>query len=61
MGLEQASQCLQRRALAGAVGADDGDDLALGDVEGDVPQRLDGAVRDLQVPHAQHQAASSPR
>jgi hypothetical protein len=34
---------VEHRALAGAVGADDGADLVLADVEGNVGQRLDAA------------------
>ncbi len=39
----------EQRRLAGAVGTDDGDDLADADVEVGVRQRLDLAVRDGQV------------
>ena len=50
------------RGLAGAVGADDGDDRALGDLERDAVERLRVAVEDIEVLDRQHQAtASAPR
>src|SRR6185312_15627713 len=52
----------QQGRLAGAVGADQGDDLALGDVEVDAVQRLDGAVEGGDSPDFKHEGsqASSP-
>ena len=48
----------QQGRLAGAVGADQGHDLALADVEVDAVQRLDGAVEGGDAPHLKHGAAS---
>ena len=45
---DQAGDGLQQRRLAGAVRADQRDDLALRDVEGDVVQHLDLAVAGAQ-------------
>ena len=54
-----------QRALAGAVGADDGHDLAGGDLERDVGQRLGVAVEEVEVLDFQeggtHGASGSPR
>ena len=44
VGRVDARQDLQQRALAGAVAADDAEELALVDVEGDVAQRAQLAV-----------------
>ena len=50
------------RGLAGAVGADDGDDRALVDLERDVVERLRVAVEHVEVLDVQHQStASAPR
>jgi len=50
------------RGLAGAVGADDGDDLALGHAERDAIERLRVAVVQIEIFHFQHQTSvSSPR
>ena len=43
-GLYQSGQCLEDRALAGAIGAQQGDDLALVDAEADFGDPPDGAV-----------------
>ena len=50
-----------QRGLAGAVGADDGDDRALLDVERNAVERLDVAVEHIEVFDAQHHTASVPR
>src|SRR5205823_10232156 len=44
----------QRRGLAGAVGADQGDDLALVDLERDAFQRLDRGVEGVDRLHQEH-------
>jgi hypothetical protein len=52
------------RGLAGAVGADDGHDLALGHVERDRRERLRVAVVEIEVAdleHRRHSSVSSPR
>src|SRR5712692_8008167 len=54
LGVEKAGQRLERRGLAGSVGADHGDDLALGDLKGDPPHGLDLAVGDFQILDAEH-------
>jgi hypothetical protein len=43
-GLGDSRQDLQQRALAGSVAADDSDNLAFADFEGDVPQRPDDVL-----------------
>ena len=55
----QAGHGAEQGALARPVRADDGDDLALVDVERHALQHLDAAVTGAQAAHAQHQA--SPR
>ena len=61
-GFEQSRQHLQRRRLAGAVGADDADDLASLDGEGDVVHRDEAAVLLAQSPRLDHcQAVSTDR
>ena len=55
----QAGHGAQERGLARAVGADEGDDLPLVDVEGDVAQREPLAVGHVEVADPQH--SSSPR
>jgi hypothetical protein len=55
---QDAGDRLQRRRLPGAVRADEGDDLAGGHLEGDAPERLDPAVRDLEPLDAQHRHAA---
>lgn len=52
-GLEQPGQGAQCRRLAGAVGADEGDDLTGFDAEGDALDGFDLAVGDLEVLHLQ--------
>jgi hypothetical protein len=47
-----ALEDLDRRALAGAVGAEECEGLAVGDVEADAVQRVDRAVRLAEVTHA---------
>ena len=65
--LEQAGDRAQRRRLAGAVRADERDDLALVHVEVDAVQRRDVAVRDFEVADAEERghtpaaSAGSPR
>src|SRR5229473_777426 len=53
-GLLHAEDGADERALAGAVGADDGDDLARGDVERDAVERLGVAVEEVELAHRQH-------
>ena len=48
----------QQRRFAGAVGADQGDDLALGDLEVDAVQRLDGAVEGGDAANGEHRRVS---
>ena len=48
-GLEQAGDGVERGGLARAVGADEGDDLALVDLEGDALDGVDVAVVDVHV------------
>ena len=43
-----------QRGLARAVGADDGDDLALGDLERDAVERLRVAVEEVEIADGQH-------
>ena len=50
----------QHRRLAGSVGAQDGDDLALGHVEAHPPDRRDRPVVRLQVAHRQQRLAHPP-
>ena len=50
-----------QRGLARAVGADDGDDRALFDVERHAVERLDVAIKHVEVFDLQHQTASAPR
>ncbi len=56
---QQAGHRPEQGRLAGAVGADDRDDLALLDMERDVAQHHQAAVTRLEVPDGQH--SSSPR
>ncbi len=51
---QQGHQRLQERRLAGAVGADDSDDLAAPDVQADIVQSLDLAVGHRQVPDLEY-------
>src|SRR5258708_2916908 len=45
----EAADAVQHRRLAGAVGTDDGADLALGDIEADIGERLHAAERQADV------------
>ena len=47
---------LEQRRLAGAVRSHERDELALGDVERDVGQRVQAAVVHAETRHAQHHA-----
>src|SRR5262249_46475817 len=59
---DEAEDRLDRARLAGAVGAEDGADLARGHLERDAADRGHGAVADLEILHAQQQAhVSAPR
>ena len=57
----EAVDDVEHRRLAGAVRADDGADLALADVEGDVAQRLDAAERQRHVLERQQNVAGRAR
>ena len=52
--LYQAGDGAQRGGLARAVGADQGDDLAVGHLQADAAQRLDAAVGYAQILNLQH-------
>ena len=52
---------VEEGGLAGAVGADDGDDLAGGDVEGGVVEGGDAAVGDVEMVHGEESHSSAPR
>jgi hypothetical protein len=47
------------RGLAGAIGADNGDDGALGDVERDTVERLRVAVEDVEILDPEHHTSSA--
>src|SRR6185437_5728532 len=49
-----AEDAADERALARAIGADDGDDLARLDVERDIVERLGIAIEEIEVAHFQH-------
>src|SRR5262249_24092574 len=51
---EQADDRLQHGGLARSIGADQSDDLSLRDIEGQIPDRLNGAVIDIDVSDLQH-------
>jgi hypothetical protein len=53
----EAVDDVEHRGLAGAVGADDGADLALAHVEGDVGDRLDAAEGERDVVHLEQHVA----
>jgi len=53
-GPDEPGDRSQRRGLAGAVGADQGDDLTLVDREADLLDREDLAVGDLEVLDLEH-------
>jgi hypothetical protein len=63
VGRQQAHRRAQQRGLAGAVGADDRDDLALFHMQAHAVHRLDGAVGDAEVfqlkDRVAHRASSS--
>src|SRR5262249_13728917 len=60
--LDEPEDCLDGAALAGAIGAEDGADLALGNLEVDPLDSADGAVGDLEPRDAEDDAhASAPR
>src|SRR5712691_6960405 len=46
---QHAREGIEDGRLAGPIGADEGDDLPLGDAEGDPAHGLDGAVRNLEI------------
>ncbi len=48
-----------QRGLAGAVRADDGDDLALGDLERDAVERLRVAVEEIEIADGEHHEAAA--
>ena len=52
-GMEQAGNCIQYRGLAGAVGADQGDDLPLVDLKRDALDSVDAAVVDMDILYLQ--------
>ena len=54
LGGQQAGDGVQHRGFPGAVGADQGDDLAVGYPKADAAQRLDAAVRHTQILNLQH-------
>ena len=54
-GADQADQGLHQRGLAGAVAAEQGEDLAGGDRQGDAVQDAGGAVAGVEVLDHQHQ------
>ena len=59
---QHAHDGVQQRGLAGAVGADDGDDLVVGDLERHRAHRLDLAVGDMDVTDLQERAhVAAPR
>ena len=63
LGFEQAGDGLEGGGLAGAVGADEGDDAAGRDGQGDAVQRVDGTVTDRQIVDLEQRRnqASAPR
>ena len=59
---QHAHDGVEQRGLAGAVGADDGDDLVVGDVERHAAHGLDLAVGDMDIGKFQQRAhAAAPR
>ena len=58
---DEAEQGIDRGRLAHAVAAEQGDHLALGDVEIDTEQHLAWPIARPQAADAEHQAPSSPR
>ncbi len=59
LAADGAGDGAQRRRLAGAVGAEDGDDLALADLEADAVERLDGPVAGLDLVQLEQRAQRS--
>src|SRR5690606_41109954 len=59
--LQDAGDGADQRGLAGAVGADERDDLAGADLEADAVERLRVAVEHRQVADRQHVSAASDR
>ena len=53
VGLDHPADGPQQRRLAGAVGADEGDDLPLADLDGHVGQDDDAVVADAELAHGQ--------
>ena len=60
LGAQQAGDGLQGGGLAGAVGPDEGDDLPLVHVEGDVLDGVDGPIVDVDVLHIQQRVHGQP-
>src|SRR5690606_19193838 len=58
--LVHAVDAIEHRALAGAVGADDGAHLVLAHVEGDVGERLHAAEGERDVFHVEDDVAQAP-
>ena len=54
LGAQQARDGLERCGLAGTVGTNQGHDLALVNVKGDVLDGVDGAVPDVDVVDGKH-------
>src|SRR5437763_120300 len=55
---DKAADGAQQGGLAGAVGANESDDLAAVDVDGDVVQGANSAVGDCEVIHAEQHCAN---
>ena len=60
VGLDQPGDGLEQRRLAGAVGAEQGDDLALADLEVDAEQHLHVAVGDVELADEQQLGPALP-
>ena len=54
VGPHHAAQRTQHRRLAGAIGAEQGADAAFAQIEGDAAQRLELAVKRIEVPYFKH-------
>ncbi len=54
-GTDETADRAEEGAFAGAVATDDGDDFALVDMEGDIVERLDCSVKDVQALDLQHE------
>jgi hypothetical protein len=59
-GAHHARDGAQRRRLAGSVGADEGHDLSLVDLDVDALQRVDGAVVDIEIGDLEHHGWPPP-